>query len=239
MSCPGAQPATGSCRRRRCRRTGRAPRAVRRWRVATPMPPLGRKKRPSRDALHRCRGTCGSWPARSRCTSVSARGKGSSGSSISSDFGPGVDSPLYGLWRSLVSASVWGTEGRGFESRQPDRRKTTRSPLGVRGVARDGPEVLQPNPTSSSQRSRRSSADRHTEAPRRRSPVSRASRRNRPNCRRHTRRRQPRTRRETVPRYSPRDPPRGCTRLGADARRNQRLGAFPASSWSTSLAART
>ena len=25
-----------------------------------------------------------------------------------------------GLWRSLVSASVWGTEGRGFESRQPD-----------------------------------------------------------------------------------------------------------------------
>ena len=27
---------------------------------------------------------------------------------------------LYGLWRSLVSASVWGTEGRGFKSRQPD-----------------------------------------------------------------------------------------------------------------------
>lgn len=25
-----------------------------------------------------------------------------------------------GLWRSLVSASVWGTEGREFESRQPD-----------------------------------------------------------------------------------------------------------------------
>lgn len=28
---------------------------------------------------------------------------------------------LDGLWRSLVSASVWGTEGRGFESRQPDQ----------------------------------------------------------------------------------------------------------------------
>ena len=27
---------------------------------------------------------------------------------------------LVGLWRSLVSASVWGTEGREFESRQPD-----------------------------------------------------------------------------------------------------------------------
>jgi hypothetical protein len=26
----------------------------------------------------------------------------------------------YGLWRSLVSALVWGTKGRGFESRQPD-----------------------------------------------------------------------------------------------------------------------
>ena len=29
---------------------------------------------------------------------------------------------LDGLWRSLVSASVWGTEGPGFESRQPDQR---------------------------------------------------------------------------------------------------------------------
>ncbi len=29
----------------------------------------------------------------------------------------------YGLWRSLVSASVWGTEGPGFESRQPDHKK--------------------------------------------------------------------------------------------------------------------
>ena len=34
-----------------------------------------------------------------------------------------VDSrPSYGLWRSLVSASVWGTEGPGFESRQPDHK---------------------------------------------------------------------------------------------------------------------
>jgi hypothetical protein len=28
-----------------------------------------------------------------------------------------------GLWRSLVSASVWGTEGPGFESRQPDHER--------------------------------------------------------------------------------------------------------------------
>lgn len=28
-----------------------------------------------------------------------------------------------GLWRSLVSASVWGTEGREFKSPQPDRRE--------------------------------------------------------------------------------------------------------------------
>src|SRR5262249_50737872 len=38
---------------------------------------------------------------------------------------PGIRSPwrvarVHGLWRSLVSASVWGTEGPGFESRQPD-----------------------------------------------------------------------------------------------------------------------
>ena len=26
-----------------------------------------------------------------------------------------------GLWRSLVSASVWGTEGRRFKSSQPDK----------------------------------------------------------------------------------------------------------------------
>ena len=27
-----------------------------------------------------------------------------------------------GLWRSLVSASVWGTEGRRFKSSQPDKK---------------------------------------------------------------------------------------------------------------------
>lgn len=29
----------------------------------------------------------------------------------------------HGLWRSLVSASVWGTEGREFKSPQPDRQE--------------------------------------------------------------------------------------------------------------------
>jgi hypothetical protein len=28
-----------------------------------------------------------------------------------------------GTWRSLVSALVWGTKGRGFESRRPDRSR--------------------------------------------------------------------------------------------------------------------
>ena len=28
-----------------------------------------------------------------------------------------------GLWRSLVSALVWGTKGPGFESRQPDEER--------------------------------------------------------------------------------------------------------------------
>jgi hypothetical protein len=39
---------------------------------------------------------------------------------------PGVKTArnrVVGLWRSLVSASVWGTEGREFESRQPDHFK--------------------------------------------------------------------------------------------------------------------
>lgn len=37
---------------------------------------------------------------------------------ISCIVGPGSTSS--GLWRSLVSASGWGPEGRVFESRQPD-----------------------------------------------------------------------------------------------------------------------
>lgn len=28
------------------------------------------------------------------------------------------------MWRSLVSALVWGTRGRGFESHHPDQRKS-------------------------------------------------------------------------------------------------------------------
>src|SRR5215218_2743431 len=89
-------------------------------RAVMPTRPFRQKNRPSRGAHHHCRGTSGCSPSRSRYTSASARGRASNGSSTSSDFGPGVDSPVYGLWRSLVSASVWGTEGRGFKSRQPD-----------------------------------------------------------------------------------------------------------------------
>ena len=34
--------------------------------------------------------------------------------------------PRNGLWRSLVSALVWGTKGPGFKSRQPDRERAVR-----------------------------------------------------------------------------------------------------------------
>ena len=37
-------------------------------------------------------------------------------------------SPRVGPWRSLVSASVWGAEGREFESRRPDHQRNR--PLG-------------------------------------------------------------------------------------------------------------
>ncbi len=50
-----------------------------------------------------------------------------------------VSWPRYGLWRSLVSALVWGTRGRRFKSSQPDsdvvrhqRWRTTQSLLQVR-----------------------------------------------------------------------------------------------------------
>jgi hypothetical protein len=38
---------------------------------------------------------------------------------------------MNGLWRSLVSASVWGTEGPGFKSRQPDPEHLHVSVLGL------------------------------------------------------------------------------------------------------------
>ena len=34
-----------------------------------------------------------------------------------------VSWPRYGLWRSLVSALVWGTRGRRFKSSQPDESR--------------------------------------------------------------------------------------------------------------------
>src|SRR5579884_1149043 len=36
------------------------------------------------------------------------------------DHGPRGTMPGFGAWRSLVSASVWGTEGRQFKSGRPD-----------------------------------------------------------------------------------------------------------------------
>ena len=36
-----------------------------------------------------------------------------------------------GPWRSLVSASVWGTEGREFESRRPDHSENAHPVIGV------------------------------------------------------------------------------------------------------------
>jgi hypothetical protein len=37
-----------------------------------------------------------------------------------------------GMWRSLVSVSVWGTEGPGFKSRHPDWNSNTRLNVGTR-----------------------------------------------------------------------------------------------------------
>lgn len=37
-------------------------------------------------------------------------------------------SACHGLWRSLVSASVWGTEGREFKSPQPDNQEPRSKP---------------------------------------------------------------------------------------------------------------
>lgn len=39
--------------------------------------------------------------------------------------------PLVGPWRSLVSASVWGAEGREFESRRPDHSENAHPRPGV------------------------------------------------------------------------------------------------------------
>jgi len=44
---------------------------------------------------------------------------------------------VYGLWRSLVSALVWGTKGPGFKSRQPDSERA--------GQRRCGRPSLAPN----------------------------------------------------------------------------------------------
>ncbi len=39
--------------------------------------------------------------------------------------------PLVGPWRSLVSASVWGAEGREFESLRPDHSENAHPRSGV------------------------------------------------------------------------------------------------------------
>src|SRR6056297_3624295 len=43
-----------------------------------------------------------------------------SGRGAATELGRVVGPHTYGLWRSLVSALVWGTRGREFESPQPD-----------------------------------------------------------------------------------------------------------------------
>ena len=57
--------------------------------------------------------------------------------------GGGVRSGLCGLWRSLVSASVWGTEGPGFESRQPDHQhRRSAGTCRKDGTLTRGPDTL-------------------------------------------------------------------------------------------------
>jgi hypothetical protein len=167
-----------------------------------PTPALQRKNRPDRGA--RCRGTSGCSPSRSRCTSASARGRASSGSSSSSDFCPGVDSPAYGLWRSLVSASVWGTEGRGFKSRQPDTetagQDTVTAGVGAVTVA-CGAEMV-PKTRATGGRARRAAGRRPTRAVARRSAAGRSY---------HPRYRTPQNRERTLLASTRRGPCSGCS----------------------------
>jgi hypothetical protein len=75
----------------------------------------------------------GSGPLVSRCKTIEFLGQFSA-------LGPLCWPPaslymrLVGPWRSLVSASVWGAEGREFESRRPDHSENAH-PFAGMGVS--------------------------------------------------------------------------------------------------------
>ena len=75
--------------------------------------------------------------SQARFGAVPARAPAGPGVFAAGDFRDGVCedgcgpvlSLTHGLWRSLVSASVWGTEGRRFKSSQPDQHMQFRDVL--------------------------------------------------------------------------------------------------------------
>ena len=111
-------------------------------RVVDPATPTPRRlrRRPTTRTSRRSRGTYGCSRPRWPSTSATGPCRASSGSSATDPPGygprarpeprgrppstlPSAAQAVYGLWRSLVSALVWGTKGPGFKSRQPDCRK--------------------------------------------------------------------------------------------------------------------
>ena len=104
--------------------------------------PGSRRRRASRGS----RGTSGCcWPPR-RCTWAGGPCRGSL-CCWRCLVWPRCCSPLasvaHGLWRSLVSASVWGTEGREFKSPQPDKQKPRSEHTSDLGLPVDNSEIAQ------------------------------------------------------------------------------------------------
>ena len=135
--CHGARPATASSLPPPSTPTAPAPPADDPSTSAPPRPrpaSPNRARPPSRDPTPTSPstpspGTSSSCSARSPSTSATEHSKASNGSSTTSEprqpreyHHPSGAHHADGLWRSLVSASVWGTEGPGFESRQPDQQ---------------------------------------------------------------------------------------------------------------------
>ena len=133
--CRGVTPAGNTWRPTPCRWWAHARAAVGR----SPQPTGGRPAR------RRSPGTsgCSCWPP----PSISDGGWSKASDLCSPDPGRGFEaagrvSGPHGLWRSLVSASVWGTEGPEFKSRQPDRQiPRLNRHFAVSGVSRRTAEV--------------------------------------------------------------------------------------------------
>ena len=93
-------------------------------------------------ARRRCHGTSGCSPERPWSTSVGVLSRGSGywlPDRVRRDLPANTAGRVThrrGLWRSLVSASVWGTEGREFKSPQPDKQIPCLKAFGRTGPGR-------------------------------------------------------------------------------------------------------